>query len=73
MHTAPEEERRLGHVVAVLRSDRQLIHRPDVPTEVAINEYVEVANAFYDQGESTFVNSVLDRVARQERAAELAG
>ena len=39
---------------------------------VAINEYVEIAHAFYDQRESTFVNSVLDRVARQERAAELA-
>ena len=51
----------------------ELVHRRDVPPKVAINEYVEIAHAFYDQGESTFVNSVLDRVARQERAAELAG
>ena len=50
----------------------ELIHRRDVPPRVAINEYVEIAHAFYDQRESTFVNSVLDRVARQERAAELA-
>jgi N utilization substance protein B len=49
----------------------ELVHRHDVPPKVAINEYVEIAHAFYDQGESTFVNSVLDRVARQERAAEL--
>jgi len=27
--------------------------------------------AFYDQGEPTFVNSVLDRVARQVRGSEL--
>jgi N utilization substance protein B len=51
----------------------ELVHRRDVPPKVAINEYVEIAHAFYDQGEPNFVNSVLDRVARQERAAELAG
>lgn len=50
----------------------ELVHRRDVPPKVAINEYVEIAHAFYDQGEATFVNSVLDRVARQERATELA-
>jgi N utilization substance protein B len=50
----------------------ELVHRTDVPARVAINEYVEIAHAFYDQGEPNFVNSVLDRVARQTRAAELA-
>jgi N utilization substance protein B len=50
----------------------ELIHRKDVPPRVAINEYVEIAHAFYDQGEQNFVNSVLDRVARQSRSAELA-
>ena len=51
----------------------ELIHRKDVPPKVAISEYVEIANAFYDQGEQNFVNSVLDRVARQSRSTELAG
>jgi N utilization substance protein B len=50
----------------------ELIHRKDVPTGVAINEYVEIAHAFYAQGEQNFVNSVLDRVARQSRSAEFA-
>ena len=50
----------------------ELIHRKDVPSKVAINEYVEIAQAFYDQGEQKFVNSVLDRVARQSRSPELA-
>ena len=49
----------------------ELVHRKDVPPKVAINEYVEIAHAFYDQGEPNFVNSVLDRVARQARSAEL--
>ena len=56
----------------LLAGTYELVHRRDVPPKVAINEYVEIAHAFYDQGEPTFVNSVLDRVARQERAAELA-
>lgn len=49
----------------------ELVHRKDVPARVVINEYVEIAHAFYDQGEPNFVNSVLDRVARQTRSAEL--
>lgn len=49
----------------------ELVHRGDVPPRVAINEYVEIAHAFYDQGEPNFVNSVLDRVAWQARSAEL--
>lgn len=56
----------------LLAGTYELMHRRDVPPKVAINEYVEIAHAFYDQGESTFVNSVLDRVARQERGPELA-
>jgi N utilization substance protein B len=50
----------------------ELLHRRDVPPRVVLNEYVEIAHAFYDQGEPTFVNSVLDKVARQERATDLA-
>ncbi len=50
----------------------ELLYRKDVPARVAINEYVEIAHAFYDQGEPKFINSVLDRVARETRAAELA-
>jgi N utilization substance protein B len=42
-----------------------------VPVRVVINEYVEIGHAFYDQGESTFINSVLDRVAHQARPTEL--
>jgi N utilization substance protein B len=49
----------------------ELLHRKDVPARVAINEYVEIAHAFYDQGEQNFVNSVLDRVARGARSGEL--
>ena len=48
----------------------ELAHRPDVPLRVVINEYVEIAHAFYDKGEPSFINSVLDRVARQARPSD---
>jgi len=43
----------------------ELMHRPDVPTEVAIDEYVELAKGFTD--DTAFVNGLLDRVARDVR------
>lgn len=55
----------------LLAGSYELMHRHDVPARVVINEYVEVAHAFYDKGEPNFVNSVLDRVARQARSADL--
>lgn len=46
----------------------ELSYRPDVPTKVIINEYVDVAHAFYAQAEPAFVNGILDRLARKIRA-----
>ncbi|VAV86941.1 Transcription termination protein NusB [hydrothermal vent metagenome] len=42
----------------------ELIARPDVPTSVIINEYVDVAKAFFDDSKPGFVNGVLDRLAK---------
>jgi len=60
---------RMEHVVlAILRAGSyELIARPDVPTAVIINEYVDVAHAFYDRTEASFVNSILDKVAKATR------
>lgn len=60
-------------VYAILQAGTfELIARPDVPARVVINEYVEIAHAFYVDGEPGFVNSVLDRIARLLRADEFA-
>jgi N utilization substance protein B len=40
---------------------------PDVPTQVAINEWVEIARAFFDGNEPGIVNGVLDPLARRLR------
>jgi len=49
----------------------ELIARPDVPPRVIINEYVEVARAFFDGPEPRLVNGVVDRLAHILRADEL--
>ncbi|TXM91847.1 MULTISPECIES: transcription antitermination factor NusB [unclassified Methylobacterium] len=59
---------------AILRAGTyELMFRRDVPARAAISEYVDVAHSFYTGDEPGMVNAVLDKVARQTRAAELAG
>ena len=54
---------------AILRSGAfELIARPEAPTEVVIDEYVEVAKAFFEGPEPGFINGALDGIARHERA-----
>lgn len=45
----------------------ELIARPDVPVATVIDEYMDVAHAFYDAREAGFVNGLLDAVARRVR------
>ena len=54
---------------AILRAGAfELNDRKDVPTAVIINEYVDIARAFFQEDdEPKLVNAVLDRLARQWR------
>jgi N utilization substance protein B len=53
---------------AILRAGAyELTHRPDVPTEVVIDEYVELAKSFFEGPEPGFVNGALDAVAQDVR------
>ncbi|MGH6971079.1 MAG: transcription antitermination factor NusB, partial [Caulobacteraceae bacterium] len=65
---------RLGRIDATARSilragAYELMQRSDVPAEVAIDEYVEIAKSFFEGPEPGFVNAALDAIARDERAA----
>ena len=54
---------------AILRvGTYELIARKDVPTATTINEYLDVAEAFYDKREKGFVNGLLDAIAKEARA-----
>lgn len=56
---------------AILRAAAfELIARPDVPARVAIDEYVEIAHAFFSADEPSFVNAALDKMAHRKRAVE---
>lgn len=43
----------------------ELLHEPEVPPKVAINEAVELAKSFGSENSSKFVNGVLGTVLRQ--------
>jgi N utilization substance protein B len=45
----------------------ELLARADVPVKTVINEYIDVADAFYDSREKGFVNGLLDAVAKDVR------
>ncbi|WP_432431382.1 transcription antitermination factor NusB [Rhodomicrobium vannielii] len=56
---------------AILRAGAyELKERHDIPARVIINEYVDVAHAFFGGDEPGVVNGVLDAVARQVRAKD---
>jgi N utilization substance protein B len=53
---------------AILRAGAfELMRLPDIPVEVAIDEYVEIAKSFFAGPEPSFINGALDAVARDER------
>jgi N utilization substance protein B len=63
-------ERLDATVRAILRAGAwELAHRPDVPIEVAIDEYVDLAKAFFDPTEAGFINAALDAIAGDVRQA----
>lgn len=66
---------RLGRIDSILRAILraaafELAERPDVPARAVINEYVDVAHAFFDKEEPKVVNGILDGLARDVRAGE---
>jgi len=45
----------------------ELLARTDVPVKAVINEYVDVAHAFFEEREAKFVNGILDNLAKDVR------
>ncbi len=63
---------RAGYLLrAFLRAGAyELARRPDVPKNVVIHEYVELAHDFLSKDDAGFVNAVLDRLASELRPDE---
>jgi transcription antitermination protein NusB len=59
---------------AVLRAGAyELLARLEIPARVVLNEYVDIAHAFFSGKEPKLVNGVLDRVGHKLRPDELHG
>ena len=50
----------------------ELLHRPDVPYRVVLNEAIDSTKRFGSEHGHTYVNGVLDRAAAEWRAPEAA-
>jgi len=48
----------------------ELLHEPDIPPKVVINEAVELAKAFGGDNSSKFINGVLGTILRNDDAAQ---
>ncbi len=56
---------------AILRAAAyEIMFMENVPTRVAITEYLDVAHAFFDEQEPKLLNGVLNTLARQRRPEE---
>ena len=57
---------------AILRlSVYELLHRPDMPYRVILNEGINLAKYFGADGSHKYVNGILDKVAQQQRRIEM--
>lgn len=51
----------------------QILHRPDIPVSVAINEAVELAKAYGEAESARFVNGILGQIARERQGEPAQG
>lgn len=49
----------------------ELLHRPDMPYKVVLNEGINLAKYFGADGSHKYVNGILDKIAQQKRAVEI--
>ena len=68
----PYEELSPIEAGVLLLGSFELIHHPETPYRVIINEAIELAKRFGGTDGHRFVNGVLDRLAAQVRETEIA-
>ena len=77
IHAALRPDWPLGRIDSTLRAilragTFELMFRHDVPFRTVINEYLNIAHAFFEDGEPAMINGVLDHIARDCRAGHAA-
>lgn len=74
LHSALRDDWPLKSLDATLRAllragAYELCYCPDIDSNIIINEYIEVAKAFFDGNEPSMANGVLDELARRLRGS----
>lgn len=49
----------------------ELLHFETIPVKVTLNEYVEISKYYSTENSSTFINGILDKIAKKQDAASL--
>jgi N utilization substance protein B len=67
-----QENWRMERLPSVMRSllragTYELMYEPLVPTPVVLNEYIEIAKDFFQDRDVSFVNGILDAIAKKVR------
>jgi N utilization substance protein B len=67
-----QENWRMDRLPSVMRSllragAYELMYEPLVPTPVVLNEYIEIGKDFFQERDVSFVNGILDAVAKKVR------
>lgn len=47
----------------------EILHFPDIPPKVSINEAIEIAKEFSTAGSGKFINGILDTILSEEKSA----
>lgn len=47
----------------------EILHFPDIPPKVSINEAIEIAKEFSTAGSGKFINGILDAILSEEKSA----
>lgn len=73
-----DEDWEIGRLETLLRiilacGVYELMERPNMPARAVINEYMDLAHAFFSGKEPAMVNGILDRLAHSLRGEEWAG
>ena len=51
----------------------EIVYFENIPANVIFNEYIEIAKAFFKKGEVSFVNGILNAIAKQHESKQTNG
>jgi transcription antitermination protein NusB len=46
----------------------EFLYKPKVPTKIIIKEYLDASNLFLEDGQTKYLNAILDKIAKKIRA-----